>query len=93
MCSLTWPQPAEIMNRIMAGIISTIMARYHEISMLAAAQKSHASIFSCLTRRLSLSLLNQKKRVIIAGVTTMPASKVEPIREEKRNVAILVVKY
>lgn len=46
MYSLTCPQTREMKNVAMMGITSTIIARYHEMRMLAAAQKSQACTLS-----------------------------------------------
>ena len=75
---------------MITGIISTIMARYHEISRLAAAQNSHASTLCVTKRRWSVGFfLYQKKLIRIAGATSTAARNVEPMSEEKRRVAIL----
>lgn len=74
----------------MAGMISTAIARYHEIRILAAAQKSQASTLSVTKRRCSVGFfLYQKKSSKMAGATRRAAMRVEPMSDEKRRVTIL----
>jgi hypothetical protein len=72
------------------GMISTIMAKYHEIIRLAAAQNNHASTLCVTKRRWSVGcFLYQKKWIRIAGATSTAARNVDPMSVEKRRVAIL----
>ena len=80
----------EMRNHTITGIMSTIIARYQEMRMLAANQMSHASMLCVTKRRCGVgSFWYQKMWTMIAGATTIAARNVEPMSEEKRRVAIL----